>query len=124
VFAHIPPPIFDFETKVTESPEKLLELCEAYRVDYAFFGDYHGYRRTKLNYTNYIVTGGGGAHLIRSFYGRFHHFIVMELGKDYTAEKIAAFDRTPHVADIVEHSILAEINPWIIKHPKIIILRI
>jgi len=114
VFMHIPPPISsDFRSREFENSEKFIELFNKYQVDYVFAGDYHGYRRVKLENTVYLVTGGGGGHLEKQKFGRFHHALVIKVTPDSVSEDMLQVKRQEEFEDTIEMYALAEFYPWL-----------
>ena len=86
VFMHTPITVQSYHsTKKVTNPERLISLFDSLNVDYVFAGDYHGYFRQKIKKTEYIITGGGGAKLIKSKYGSFHHAVVASLSMSFFA---------------------------------------
>ncbi len=114
VFMHIPPPVSpDFSARSFENARKFVALFDRFHVDYVIAGDYHGYARVKLKDTVYLVTGGGGAHLERQKFGRFHHAVVIKVGQDSTSERILFVNRMKEIEDRAEELALAEVHPWL-----------
>jgi hypothetical protein len=82
-------------------------------VDYVFAGDYHGYRKITFKNTVYLVTGGGGAHLKKQKFGRFHHAMVVKVTPDSVSELILSVKRQEDFEDTIEMYALAEFYPWL-----------
>ena len=111
---HIPPPISsDFTARSFENAKELVALFARFHVDYAIAGDYHGYARVTLRDTIYLVTGGGGAHLMPRKFGRFHHAIVLKVRRDSVSERILFVNPVEDVEDRAEELALAEVYPWL-----------
>lgn len=114
VFMHIPPPVSsDFSAREFENSEQFVELFNKYQVNYVFAGDYHGYRRVNLKNTTYLVTGGGGGHLEKQKFGRFHHALVIKVTPDSVSELILQVERQEDFEDTIEMYALAEFYPWL-----------
>ncbi len=123
VFMHIPPPVSsDFSARRFENEKELVGLFDRYRVDYVIAGDYHGYARIEIKDTVYLVTGGGGAHLERGKFGRFHHAVVITVGPNWVSERILHVDRMKNIEDRAEELALAEAYPWMQKNWPVAIL--
>jgi len=122
VFMHIPPPVSsDLEVRTFENSEKFVELFNKYHVDYVFAGDYHGYRKITFKDTVYLVTGGGGAHLVKQKFGRFHHAIVIKVTPDSVSELILSVKRQEDFEDTIERLALVEIYPWLRTNWSVVI---
>ena len=126
VFMHIPPAISsDFSARRFENEKELVGLFDKFHVDYAIAGDYHGYARVKVRNTVYLVSGGGGAHLERAKFGRFHHAIVIKVGPNSVSERILHANRRKDIEDKAEELALAEVHPWIVNHwPAAIVVNV
>jgi len=126
VFMHIPPAISsDFSARRFENEKELVGLFDKFHVDYAIAGDYHGYARVKVRNTVYLVSGGGGAHLERAKFGRFHHAIVIKVGPNSVSERILHADMKKDIEDRAEELALAEVHPWIVNHwPAAIVVNV
>jgi len=112
VFMHIPPPVPSFDPRKTGAPEELVPLFEKLHVDVVFSGHYHGYARTEQNHTTYIISGGGGDHLVETTGRGFHHALVMGVGKDHVSEKIVAVPESLEWEDVIEKYAITEVYPW------------
>jgi hypothetical protein len=123
IFMHIPPPVSSaFPARPFENEKELVGLFDRYRVDYVIAGDYHGHARIKIKDTVYLVTGGGGAHLERGKFGRFHHALVITVGPNWVSERILHVNRMKNIEDRAEELALAEVNPWMEKNWPVAIL--
>jgi predicted phosphohydrolase len=71
VFMHVPPVWPDFAVGSARSQNQFVALFDRFHVDYVIAGDYHGYARIKIKDTVYLVTGGGGARLVKGKLGDF-----------------------------------------------------
>ncbi len=117
VFMHIPPHVSpDFSARRFENEKELVDLFHRYRVDYVIAGDYHGYARVKVGNTVYLVTGGGGGHLEKQKFGRFHHAIVLRVGPNSVSERILHVNGMKNIEDRAEELALAEVYPWMEKN--------
>ena len=89
LFMHVPPRLSkSIASRAFEGSDEFLALCEQYRVDYVFCGDYHGYARVRVGGTTCLVSGGGGAPLRARKFGQFHHAVVVKVGRDRVEERI------------------------------------
>jgi hypothetical protein len=123
VFMHIPPPVSsDFSARRFENEKELVALCNRYCIDYVIAGDYHGYARVKVGNTVYLVTGGGGAHLERGKFGRFHHALVITVGPNSVSERILFVNRMKDIEDRAEELAVAEVYPWMKRHWHVAII--
>jgi hypothetical protein len=121
VFMHIPPPIStSFQARSFPEFETLVRLFDELGVDYVFAGDFHGYARVRLRNTNYIVTGGGGAHLSKKKGKQFHHALVMKVGKNSVTEIIVPVPRHLDVEDGLENYAIARVWPWMTRNAIIV----
>lgn len=117
-FVHIPPPVSrDFQARNFPEQSELIALFEELGIDFVFAGDYHGYARTQLKGTNYIVSGGGGAHLNTKIGKQFHHALLVTVGKDYVSERVVPAFKHDDLEDNLERLAIVKIWPWIKKHP-------
>lgn len=123
VFMHIPPPVSaDIIARKFENSNKFVSLCDTFKVDYVFAGDYHGYARVQCGDTVYLVTGGGGAHLAKKMPGNFHHAVLITVGPQAISERILAVGRDEDLEDIIERWAIADVYAWMRKHVWITIL--
>lgn len=117
VFQHTPPPVSeDYSFKSIAQPERLLELFDRFKVDYVFAGDYHGYARIKRKNTVYVVTGGGGARLIKNKFGAFHHAMILKVTEEGISENILPVSHSRDLEDRLEYYVLAKLWPWANQH--------
>ncbi len=120
VFMHIPPQITnEYNVRNIESRDNLIKIFDKYRVNFVVASDYHGYYRVKRNHTVYLITGGGGATLVKSKFGMFYHAIVITVGKDYISEKILTIKKNFKFVDIIddiEWNAMTQFYPWILSH--------
>jgi hypothetical protein len=113
VFMHYPPQISpDFRGRDFPQSQEIISLFDKFGVDYVFAGDFHGYAKVKRNNTTYIVTGGGGAPLIKHYGKQFHHAVVMSVGKDFVVEKIVPVPESKDIEDLFERFVFREAMPW------------
>jgi hypothetical protein len=121
VFMHIPVPLplaAEFSGRRLPAPERFTALFDAYKVDYVFAGDYHGYVRVQSRDTVYLVSGGGGGLLKENPFGRFHHALVLRVKPDAVAELILSAEGKTSLADRARELAFAEIQPWLVRHWK------
>jgi predicted phosphodiesterase len=117
VFMHIPPGISpDVKARHTDDEEEFVRLFEELHVDYVVAADFHGYNRTQLRGVDYIVTGGGGAHLHESRGQQFHHAIALTVGPDFVSERIIPAAARFDVEDWLEMNAVVQIGPFIFAH--------
>ncbi|MGR3178155.1 MAG: metallophosphoesterase family protein [Candidatus Anammoxibacter sp.] len=117
VFMHIPPRISnDFSARAIEGSTELVALFDKYKVDYVIAADYHGYARVIKNKTSYIITGGGGGHLEKDKFSRFHHAVVLYVGDDYVSEHILYVDGYHDYQDRIERFAIACFYPWMTEN--------
>jgi len=125
VFLHVPPVRPDFPVRSARNTNEFVALFDRYHVDYVFAGHYHAYARVKLRNTVYLVSGGGGGHLEKQKFGRFHHATVIEVGPDWVSERILHVDSKRAIGARAEEFALAELYPWMRNHwPAAIILNV
>ncbi len=120
VFMHIPPPISSgFVARSFPEHKQIVELIDKVGIDYVFAGDYHGYARTKLGDTTYIVSGGGGARL-KDVNGRqFHHALVVSVGQHSVAERFVYVKSAHDMEDRLEKIAIVEAWPWMTEHKAV-----
>lgn len=84
VLMHIPPPsvIYVPDHRLLEGEEEFLALMDEYDVDYVLCGDFHSYHRSRVNGTNYIVTGGGGSKLYKGEDESFYHAMTIKVNTE------------------------------------------
>jgi hypothetical protein len=117
VFMHIPPPVSsDFYARGVENPDEFVLLFDRFNVDYVFAGDYHGYARVRFRNTNYVISGGGGAHLERQKFGKFHHALVIRVGEGFISERILHVREKASLEDRIEYLAFSEVFPWLRDH--------
>jgi hypothetical protein len=120
---HIPPRVSsDYSVRSIEGEKRLLSIINKYRVDYVIGSDFHGYARVKVGNTDYLITGGGGAHLKRRLYGHFHHGVVFHVGKDFISERILQVNADEDFEYQVRRYILAEIIPYLKRNLLLVIM--
>lgn len=123
VFMHIPPPVStDIIARKFENSDKFVSLCDTFKVDYVFAGDYHGYARVQRGDTAYLVTGGGGGHLEKKMPGNFHHAVLITVGPQGVSERLLAVERDEDLEDMIERWAIADVYAWMRKHVWITIL--
>jgi hypothetical protein len=122
VFMHVPPVWPGFSPGSARSQNQFVALCDRFHVDYVIAGDYHGHARIKVKDTVYLVSGGGGARLVRGKFGRFHHAVVITVGPDWVSERILHVNRMKDIEDRAEELALAEVYPWMEKNWPVAIL--
>ncbi len=100
VFMHRPPfPQSGYRSEPLKDREQLHRLFVSRGVRAVFAGHEHFYNRTVKDGILYIITGGGGAHLITGTSGSWHHFILVSVrGR---ALEVQAVDDTGKVRDDV-----------------------
>lgn len=104
VFLHVPPVQLrgTADTRVTPRKDELFRILKEYSVDTAFFGDFHGYWRGKVNDVSVAVTGGGGSRLQGDTAYGFHHLLVITVDKNGTSERIISIPTAHDLDDKVE----------------------
>jgi len=88
VFMHCPPSGLAKHLSGEIPDEEFFTLLESYRVTACFFGHYHGYWRGQKKGVNYIVSGGGGAHLRDPGGVRLHHILKITVWQEKISEEI------------------------------------
>jgi hypothetical protein len=122
VFLHIPPSISpDFSVRAIDDEEALVSLLDKLQVDYVFASDYHGYARTRHGRTTYLVSGGGGARLVKEKSGQFHHAVVVTVGKDFLSERIIKADKRVDIEDALEKLAIGDVYPWLLRYRLFVI---
>jgi len=118
VFMHIPPPVPGFDSKKFKAPGELMALFQQLKVDYVFTGHYHGYARTQLGDTTYLITGGGGSPLERrkEDIGQFYHGIVIGVGPDHVSERIMMVPRRYGWDEELEQFSIASVYPMMARN--------
>jgi predicted phosphodiesterase len=122
VFMHVPPVWPGFSPGSARSQNQFVALSDRFHVDYVIAGDYHGHARIKVKDTVYLVSGGGGARLVRGKFGRFHHAVVITVGPDWVSERILHVNSMKDIEDRAEELALAEVWPWMEKNWPVAIL--
>ncbi|MFH2046356.1 MAG: metallophosphoesterase [Pseudomonadota bacterium] len=113
VFMHIPPPVSSvFSAKIFDKSDELISLFKKKRIDYVLAGDYHGYARINTGQTNFIITGGGGAHLHENKHKQFNHAIVITINKDDESEWILPVDASVDIEDKIEKYAIERVWPY------------
>jgi hypothetical protein len=92
-------------------------LCDRYKVDYAISGHMHGYARKQINNTVYLISGGGGAHLVKEKFGMFHHSVVITVKPDGISEDILYVDGDMPLGDNLDRWAISSVFPTIREHP-------
>lgn len=114
VFMHIPPTIsVNFESRKFSGSENLVKLFAELKIDYVFAGDFHGYARVRLGNVIYIITGGGGAHLVESRSKQFHHATIIRVNRNGVHERFIPVDRDNDIEDRLERFAIARVYPWL-----------
>lgn len=120
VFLHIPPPVPSFDNRKFTAPEELISLFRRLNVDYVFAGHYHGYARTQYGDTNYIVSGGAGAHLDDDMISQFHHAVVIEVGQNHIAERIIQIPEQLDIKNKLKKYAIAEAYPLFLQYKVVV----
>jgi hypothetical protein len=104
VFLHVPPIALRGapESRTTPEKDELFRILKEYNVDTAFFGDFHGYWRGKVNGVDVVVTGGGGSRLQGDTTYGFHHLVVISVDKDGASERIISIPTVNSLEDKIE----------------------
>lgn len=119
VFMHIPPPslmpVKDY--RPLEREGDFFDAIDKYKVDYVISSDYHSYLRYHRKDTNYIITGGGGAHLYDNS-SSFYHAILLKVDpkKKEVAEFIYPLYKPFDFSDSLEISMVAKTYPFFKYH--------
>jgi len=80
IFMHRPMfPQGGYKKQPLADRDKLHRLFVSRRVRAVFAGHEHFYGKTKQDGILYIITGGGGAHLIKGYPGSYHHFVNVSM---------------------------------------------
>ena len=80
VFLHVPP--FDPEGSYSMiHSEPFMDIVVKYKVDYVFCSHIHAFYEEKRDDTVFIISGGGGAPLVR---GGFYHYVRVTVKDDIT----------------------------------------
>ncbi len=120
VFMHIPPPsllpVSDFRSLERES--EFFDTIDEFKVDYVISSDYHSYLRHRRKETNYIITGGGGAHLYDNN-SSFYHAVLLQVDPESkeVSEFICPLGKTLDFGDDVEILMVARTYPLFKYHP-------
>lgn len=118
VFMHIPPPITPlFRQRAVPEGDEFIRLFNEIGVDYVFSGHYHRYARVRLGATNYIVSGGGGSHLLKNPPGQFHHALILHVRTDSIEEEFVAVPEHKSMEDSLERYAITELWPMMKRHP-------
>jgi hypothetical protein len=120
VFMHIPPWISpDIKERHTKDEQELVRLLHKLNADYVLAADFHGYNRTDRNGIEYIISGGGGAHLHESVGRQFHHAIALTVSPDMVSERILPVSKNIDLEDWLELNAVVYIGPAISSHPML-----
>jgi hypothetical protein len=119
ILQHFPPPVSaDFRARDYEGAAEEIRLCDRYRVDYVITGDFHGYARVKLRNTVYLITGGGGGRLTTRTFGRLHHAVVFNVGRESVSERILYSTNLGYeFSDLVERHAVNQVVRWLAGSP-------
>ena len=115
VFMHVPPKQVNeqIKTRPMAGAERFVELCKSLEIDYVFTGDHHGYVKTVLGPTTYIVTGGGGDRL-RGDHGQFHHVSRIHIDTDGIIDSLIAANKQPEWPQRIERNLILHVFPLMI----------
>jgi predicted phosphodiesterase len=118
VFMHYPPPVPSFDSRKFIASDAFLPLFHDLHVSYVLASHYHGYARTRLGDTTYIITGGGGARLDHSDkdYQPFYHAVLLQVGKDHVSERILHARGWHDPEDQIEQFAVSMVFPWMSHH--------
>lgn len=117
VFMHIPPWVTpDIKKRHTKDEKQIIGIFHNLGINYVIAGDFHGYNRTNLNGVEYIVTGGGGAHLDDFPGTQFHHAVALTVDKGMISERI--IPGAPHfdLGEWMEEKSIVYIGPFILRY--------
>ena len=117
VFMHIPVAgLNDWgDCAVVSNSDEFKEVCEKYKVDYVFMGHHHGYVKTVIGPTTYLVCGGGGSPL-RAEHGNFHHLIRMAYSNGQWTETAMAVAKGSETGFLMERNAAVYFWPWVIEN--------
>lgn len=118
VFMHIPPPMTPlFRQRSVPEGDQFLRLFDEIGVDYVFSGHYHRYAHVRKGCTDYLVTGGGGSHLLKNPPGQFYHAMIIHVSPDSVEEEILVIREHRNVDDILERYAITKVWPMMKRHP-------
>jgi hypothetical protein len=121
-FMHVPPPINpDGLGREMSASDELMKRLEDLGIQWVFAGDYHGYVRVERGRTNYIVTGGGGGHLVKRHTEQFHHAVVVKVAGDRVEERIVPVKRDYDLEDAFEKVVFLYLGPYARQHVPVLI---
>jgi len=122
-FMHIPPPINpDGLGRKMSGGEELMNTIERLGIQWVFTGDYHGYVRVERGRTHYVVTGGGGGHLVTRHTEQFHHALVVKVANDRVEERLIPAARDYDLEDAFEKVAFLYLGPFGRQHRPIVIV--
>ena len=122
VFMHIPPPsimpVSDYRPLKRE--DEFFDIVDEFEVDYVIASDYHSYLRHRRGKTNFIITGGGGAHLYDNN-SSFYHAILLNVDPENreVAEFICPLKKSLDFGDDVEIFMVAKAYPFFKYRPPL-----
>jgi predicted phosphohydrolase len=120
---HIPPPVSpDFQARTYPESGELLNIIDQMNIDYVLAGDFHGYCRTQVGQTNYLISGGGGARLNKKHGRQFNHAIFLRVGSDYVSEQILMARPANDWEDMLEHAAIVHVAPFCARYPWQVVL--
>ena len=121
VFMHCP--LMSFGPVVTPIADagKFIALFDRFKVDYVVCGHHHGYARTMVRDTVYLVSGGAGGRLDPAETASFHHAVVITVTPDRVSENVIRLPAGEELEDQVERLAVAKAYPLMEEHPSILI---
>lgn len=130
VFMHVPP--FDcrkghHHCMEDSGAEEFMRLMERYRVTRVCTSHIHAYHREVINGVTYIISGGGGAHMVID--PPFYHYILIEVEGDRVSDRPIEIENVRSAKDIIEYTLEVIYPPsspvfWAIIFSLIILLAI
>ena len=118
VFTHVPSVVKPgVKTGTFKERDRFVEIVNRYKVDYVIASHYHGYTRSELHGTVYLVTGGGGAELVETeSFGGMHHAMVLDVDGDSVSERMVFARSQQKPSSRLARLSLANFNPVLAKH--------
>lgn len=117
LFMHIPPAISpDIKERHTRHEDELLRLIDHLHMDYVIAADFHGLNRTRRNGTEFLISGGGGAHLDTANGPQFYHALLLTVGNGFVSERILPEQSHFDLRDWLGYNLAVKIGPFLLNH--------
>lgn len=129
VFSHAPPSVSEvLDTRhggrglLPHTTDWFRETCREYSVDYFLSSHFHGYTRSEIDGTVYLVSGGGGSVLHDPEDRTGHHGMLLEVGPEGVEERTVTRPARIDPVWRLREMLVGEVAPRLFRWPWLVLL--